>query len=101
MRYKEFGSTGMKVSEIALGTWGMGGVGWDQYDEATRIEAIHTAIDCGINFIDTAPAYNNGAAEQLLGKALAQGGLRDKAERDRILQDIREGRFDNHRALYL
>lgn len=78
MKFKEFGSTGMRVSQITLGTWGMGDVGWDHYDESTRVDAIRTAVDCGINLIDTAPAYNNGAAERVLGRTLAQLGVRDK-----------------------
>ncbi len=78
MRYKVFGKTGMKVSVMTLGTWGMGGVGWDNYDEATRVDAIKAAFDCGINFIDTAPAYNNGAAERFLGKTLKQLGIRNE-----------------------
>ena len=40
MRYKAFGSTGLQVSEMALGTWGMGGSGWDDYSEDTRLDAI-------------------------------------------------------------
>lgn len=55
MRYKEFGKTGMKVSEMALGTWGIGGAGWDDNPEETRIDAICTAVENGVNFIDTAP----------------------------------------------
>ena len=60
MRYKEFGKTGMKVSEMALGTWGIGGAGWDDNPEEIRIDAICTAVENGVNFIDTAPAYNAG-----------------------------------------
>ncbi len=78
MQYKEFGKTGAKVSAMALGTWGMGGAGWDTYPEDAKIEAIVTAVAQGINLIDTAPAYNAGAAEKLVGKALEQYGLRDK-----------------------
>ena len=44
MRYKEFGKTGMKVSEMALGTWGIGGAGWDDNPEETRIDAICAAV---------------------------------------------------------
>ena len=76
MRYKQFGKTGMMVSEFCLGTWGMGGVGWDDNPEETRIDAIAAAIEAGVNFIDTAPAYNGGAAERLLGKALKDLGKR-------------------------
>lgn len=78
MRYKEFGKTGMRVSEMALGTWGIGGAGWDETPEATRLDAIHAAVENGINFIDTAPAYNGGVAEKYIGKVLKDMGVRDK-----------------------
>ena len=78
MWYKDFGKTGMKVSAVALGTWGMGGSGWDQYSDDAKTDAIRAAIESGINLIDTAPAYNAGAAEKIVGKALSEGGLREK-----------------------
>ena len=78
MKYRKLGTTGMNISQITLGTWGMGDVGWDHYDESTRIDAIRTAAQCGVNLIDTAPAYNNGASERLVGKALAQLGIRNE-----------------------
>ncbi len=78
MRYTTFGKTGMKVSEMTLGTWGMGGVGWDNYDEKTREEAIRTAYECGVNFFDTAPAYNAGESERFLGRTFEKLGIRDK-----------------------
>ena len=71
MRYKQFGKTGMQVSEMALGTWGIGGVGWDTHSEESRLDAIRAAVEAGVTFFDTAPAYNAGVAEQVLGKALA------------------------------
>lgn len=76
MLYKDFGKTGMKVSAMALGTWGIGGTGWDDYPEETRIDAIHAAVEAGVTFFDTAPAYNAGAAERTLGKALKETGKR-------------------------
>ena len=78
MRYKQFGNTGMLVSELALGTWGIGGAGWDDQPEAARLDAIAAAVECGINFIDTAPAYNGGVAEQYIGRVVKQLGVRDK-----------------------
>lgn len=45
MRYKAFGSTGLQVSEMALGTWGMGGSGWDDYSEDTRWTLSGAAVD--------------------------------------------------------
>lgn len=76
MRYKQFGKTGMQVSEMALGTWGIGGVGWDTHSEESRLDAIRAAVEAGVTFFDTAPAYNAGVAEQVLGKALADLGAR-------------------------
>lgn len=76
MRYKQFGKTGMQVSEMTLGTWGIGGVGWDDNTEETRLDAIRAAVEAGVNFIDTAPAYNGGEAERVLGKALKDMGAR-------------------------
>ena len=70
MRYKKFGKTGLEVSQICLGTWGIGGAGWDAYSDEERMDAIKAALDCGINFIDTAPAYNAGKAEQYIGETL-------------------------------
>ena len=76
MRYREFGNTGLVVSEMCLGTWGIGGYGWDFNPDETKLEAIGAAINEGINFFDTAPAYNAGAAERLLGKAIKDSGRR-------------------------
>ena len=78
MIYTPFGNTGLQVSEIALGTWGIGGAGWDENSEETRLDAIRTAIESGINFIDTAPAYNGGIAEDYVGRVVQEMGIRDK-----------------------
>lgn len=76
MRYKVFGKTRMKVSEMTLGTWGVGGVGWDDNPEEVRQDAIRASVEAGVNFIDTAPAYNGGAAERCVGKTLEEMGVR-------------------------
>lgn len=76
MRYQDFGTTGMRVSQLTLGTWGIGGAGWDSHPESSRLDAIRAAIDCGINFIDTAPAYNAGEAERHVGRTLQELGVR-------------------------
>lgn len=70
MQYQEFGKTGLRVSKICLGTWGIGGAGWDSYSDESRMDAIKAALECGINFIDTAPAYNAGKAECYVGETL-------------------------------
>lgn len=76
MLYTAFGKTGMVVSRIALGTWGIGGAGWDENSEETRLDAIRSAIENGINFIDTAPAYNGGMAEDYVGRVVHSMGIR-------------------------
>ena len=76
MRYAKFGNTDMVVSEIALGTWGIGGAGWDNNSEDTRLDAIRSAVESGINFIDTAPAYKGGVAESYVGKVISSMGIR-------------------------
>jgi aryl-alcohol dehydrogenase-like predicted oxidoreductase len=70
--------TNLKPTRIALGTWAIGGFMWGGTDEAESIRTIHSAIDQGINLIDTAPVYGFGRAEEIVGKALAEVG-RDKA----------------------
>lgn len=78
MRYKQFGTTGMEMSELSLGTWGIGGAGWDAVGETERLDTIVAAVESGINNLDTAPAYNGGVAEQYVGRALSELGCRDK-----------------------
>src|SRR3989304_5656866 len=70
MRYKLLGSSALRVSVVGLGTWVMGGENWGKADDAKSIATIQKAIDSGINLIDTAPAYGNGHAEEIVGKAI-------------------------------
>lgn len=70
MQYQEFGKTSLRVSKLCLGTWGIGGAGWNSYSDESRMDAIKAALECGINFIDTAPAYNAGKAECYVGETL-------------------------------
>src|SRR5271170_3012944 len=76
MRYRELGSTGLKVSMMSQGGAAIG----QQYGAVSQAEVskcIHAAIDAGINLVDTAAYYGKGLAEQMLGDVL-QGGLREK-----------------------
>ena len=66
--------TKLKPTRIALGTWAIGGFMWGGSDEAESIRTIHSAIDRGINLIDTAPVYGFGSSEEIVGKALAEIG---------------------------
>src|SRR5579859_7705000 len=79
MEYINLGATGLKSSRIGLGTWAIGGWMWGGTDEIQAIATIRTALDLGINLIDTAPVYGFGTAESILGKALDRDGLRSKA----------------------
>ena len=78
MKYATLGKTGLRVSQLTLGTWGIGGAGWDDYPDEVRTDAIRAAVENGIIYIDTAPAYNAGKAERYIGKTLEEKGLRDK-----------------------
>lgn len=78
MQYRNFGTTGLRVSEIGFGAWAIGGdamigstaIGWGPADDALSREAISAALDAGINFFDTADIYGLGHSEELLGKVL-------------------------------
>mgnify|MGYP003060940676 FL=1 len=63
---------------MCLGTWGIGGQGWSEYSDEERLSAIQTAVEYGVNFIDTAPAYNSGQAERYVGNAIEKMNNRDK-----------------------
>ena len=75
MEYTEFGKTQLRVSRMCLGTWGIGGAGWDSYSDESRMDAIKAAVDCGINFIDTAPATTE-AGRTIYRRSCAQLGVR-------------------------
>lgn len=68
MQYRTLGRTGLQASEIGFGAWGIGGDAWGSTDDRAAIEALHKAIDLGVNFIDTADVYGNGHSEQLIAQ---------------------------------
>jgi aryl-alcohol dehydrogenase-like predicted oxidoreductase len=76
MLTRKIGRSGIDASAIGLGTWAIGGWMWGGTDESRSIEAIQASIDEGVSLIDTAPAYGQGLAEEIVGKALT--GRRDK-----------------------
>jgi aryl-alcohol dehydrogenase-like predicted oxidoreductase len=78
MERVRFGHTDLEVSVLVLGTWVTGGWAWGGSDENESLKAILRAFEAGINFIDTAPVYGFGKAEQLVGKALKEYGARDR-----------------------
>jgi aryl-alcohol dehydrogenase-like predicted oxidoreductase len=67
MRYRTYGRTGWKVSEIGYGMWGIGG--WTGSDDEESLQALGAALARGCNFFDTAWAYGTGRSERLLGEA--------------------------------
>jgi len=78
MKFRLLGSSGIEASTVGLGTWAIGGWMWGGTDEKQSIDAIHAALDAGINLIDTAPAYGFGRSEELVGKAICD-------RRDRVV----------------
>ena len=75
MQTRKLGSTDLVLTTVGLGTWAMGGpwqYGWGPQDDGEAVAAILTALDLGINWIDTAPAYGLGHSEELVGQALRQ-----------------------------
>ena len=69
MNYNEIGKTGMKVSQLSFGASSLGGV-FHSVKEADALEAVFTAVELGMNFIDVSPYYGHYKAETVLGKAL-------------------------------
>ncbi|MGC4030497.1 MAG: aldo/keto reductase [Tepidisphaeraceae bacterium] len=71
MRYRNFGATDWKVSEIGFGGWALGGGAWGNQDDGDSLTALRTALDSGVNLIDTAAGYGNGRSERVIAEALA------------------------------
>jgi aryl-alcohol dehydrogenase-like predicted oxidoreductase len=107
MEFAKIAGTTLEISRIGLGTWAMGGWMWGGTDEGASIATIRAAIERGINLIDTAPAYGFGRSEEIVGRALDEGGVRRQvkiatkagldwkdgkvfrnASRDRILREV-------------
>ncbi|GAB0116704.1 oxidoreductase [Acidisoma sp. 7E03] len=99
----EIGRSGVRTSRIGLGTWAIGGWMWGGSDEREAIATIRSAIERGVTLIDTAPVYGFGHSEEIVGRALAEGGLRQKAQiatklglawKDgKVFRDSRRGRI--------
>lgn len=70
MKYRKLGKTGFKISEISIGTWQVGGIWGSKFDHKLAENIIRSAIDSGVNFIDTADVYSAGESEKAVGKVL-------------------------------
>jgi aryl-alcohol dehydrogenase-like predicted oxidoreductase len=72
MNYRTLGRTGLSVSEIGFGAWGIGKGMWVGASDDESIKALHRAFDLGLNFVDTALVYGDGHSENLVGKAIKE-----------------------------
>jgi aryl-alcohol dehydrogenase-like predicted oxidoreductase len=88
VRFRTLGSTGIKVSEIGFGAWGIGGdhgvPAYGPTDDKESLRALDAALKGGINFFDTSNLYGNGHSEKLLGEAFA-------GQRDRVVLSTKAG----------
>lgn len=71
MNYRPFGRTGWNVSEISFGAWAIGGA-WGEVSDSDALDALHAALDEGVNFIDTADVYGDGRSERLIAQVLKE-----------------------------
>ncbi|HEX3035482.1 MAG TPA: aldo/keto reductase [Thermodesulfobacteriota bacterium] len=78
MEFVKISGTDIQASRIGLGTWVMGGWLWGGSEESDSIKTLHAALDKGTNLIDTAPIYGFGVSEEIVGKAVAEYGQREK-----------------------
>jgi aryl-alcohol dehydrogenase-like predicted oxidoreductase len=71
MKYRTFGRLGWQVSEIGFGAWAIGG-SWGPQSDEESVRALHTALDAGCNFIDTAQGYGDGKSERIIARVLQE-----------------------------
>jgi aryl-alcohol dehydrogenase-like predicted oxidoreductase len=72
MHQRALGRTGLQVSEIGYGAWGIGGTMWMGADDEESLRALHRAVDLGLRLIDTALGYGNGHSEELVGQVVRE-----------------------------
>ncbi|WP_410511940.1 aldo/keto reductase [Paenibacillus sp. BR2-3] len=72
MNYRTLGRTGLKVSEVGYGAWGIGKTGWIGADDRESLKALNRSIELGLNFIDTALGYGDGHSEKLVGQIVRE-----------------------------
>jgi aryl-alcohol dehydrogenase-like predicted oxidoreductase len=70
MQYRKLGRTGLEISDVGYGAWGIGGRQWQGGTDDESIRALHRAFELGLNFIDTALAYGEGHSERLVAQVL-------------------------------
>lgn len=84
MRYTHLKNSDVDVSQLAVGTWAIGGDSFGENDDAASMSAIRTMLDHGVNLIDTAPCYGNGTSEKVVGNALRASTERATCSRPRL-----------------
>jgi aryl-alcohol dehydrogenase-like predicted oxidoreductase len=80
MKYRKLGLNGPTISTVGFGAWGISGRDWGKTDDESSRQAIHAALDAGVNFIDTADVYGFGHSEELISQVLAE-----RADKGRII----------------
>jgi aryl-alcohol dehydrogenase-like predicted oxidoreductase len=96
VRFRSLGKTGLRISEMSLGTWGLSGDGYGPVDEASQEHVLRRALEMGISLIDTADAYGGGRMESLVARAVVARGdvvVVTKGGTDRATSPARK-RFD-------
>ena len=76
MNHRQFGQTGIQVSEIGLGAWQLANPDWGATDGNEALQIVQQSLDAGCNFFDTAPPYNHGRSEEFLGRGTQAGSSR-------------------------
>ncbi len=71
MNYRSLGRSGLRVSELGYGAWGIGKTMWLGADDES-LRSLHRAFDQGVNFVDTALGYGDGHSEKLVGRAVRE-----------------------------
>ncbi|MEH7457229.1 aldo/keto reductase [Bacillus sp. JJ1127] len=89
MHYRTLGKTGITVSEIGFGAWAIGGDEWGPVNDEHSITAMRKALECGVNFIDTADVYGLGHSEKLVAQAI-------KEHRNDIILSTKGGLIGHH-----
>ena len=84
LHYRQLGRTGWKVSDISFGAWAIGGA-WGSVSDDESLAALHRAVDCGTNFIDTADVYGDGRSERLIAQI-------KKNRKDEVIVATKAGR---------
>jgi aryl-alcohol dehydrogenase-like predicted oxidoreductase len=84
MNYRSLGRTGWKVSDVSFGAWAIGSA-WGHVSDADSLAALNKAVDCGVNFFDTADVYGDGRSERLIAQL-------KKARKEEIVVATKAGR---------